>query len=1127
MAIKLPTYERHVQLDAAAQTIPRYQTADYGKAVEKVGKSLMDLSLHWQKKEDAFQHFKMKNAEAQLHQDIQVIIAEESNRFDPSNDPPGTLHDRIAARVKPLVSQYIASAPTKELHDRAVVQGQTYNNGASTQGAMTENKITTGYFKTQLDKTAGAIAKQAESNPEVSEQLWAQMKSEVNKTTLPEEVKKKMLTGYADLIGQGVYKGYVQSGRPDAAKDFGSQWAKDRRDEFGPDTSQAGSRPRTMPGGAMPPAGTTGPRSEAAPEEGATPTPTSLNQNRIAEVEKNPKVAAAIETAAAKYGLDPNMLKVAASLESSGNPNKDSKSGEYKGLFQLSKSEFGMNGGGDIHSAEDNANAFAKMTANRLPQLEQALGHSPSATEVYMAHQQGVGGLLAHLSNPNEPAWKAMLSTDEGQRKGADWAKKAVWGNLPDDVKKQFGSVENVRSADLFNLYDSKVRGGRLDFEKPTPAVTSQENVVVADLEGNVVKATPSAIIGGAQVGTPPVASNLQGNQLQSAGGQPINYVAQPGATYGRYATANQKPFNAIVTHYTGSDNLDSALNTLKGDPSRGGASYGYHFYIDKDGTIYQGAPLDARTNHVKGPFSPMHVAGARTDITNENAIGISFVGSGEHPTQAQIDAGKRLAGQLRNEYNIPAQNVVGHGELQTDRQSNEGSTLASAVRNNEPVTPFQGGKPVQVAQAGGVTLDRWDNWRVNQDSGVDAALLKAQSIQTSMKHKLKSVIDSDVKNTLANGTDVQLSKDLQDYFHTDKLSYEFIANKLGTGDAISWQENKQYATKVHGAIDGMSSMPISAINERIASVKPMDGAPDYASQAKVYKDVLDYGTDIIKNRNNDPAAAADAMPDVAAAKKKAMENPDDPQAQQELVFARMKTQQYLQVPDSLRTPLTTDEAHTLAAPLLDRANADPKAASQAVANGVLKFVGGNPDLAHRALTTVLKVKGINDETANLTAGALVVAQKPPPAPVVPTEPRTWAEKMFGKVDPQKAAANIKDGYYDISGTGMPGTGGPSLGPSDDYADPPDAGFVAGTKFVDPGDITALRRGTKSADEIDASYGPGAARWILDQAGAMTTRHTVPDILAPMPAPSEDDNKDASTPDNPFEPDTQFEPGIP
>jgi hypothetical protein len=161
--------------------------------------------------------------------------------------------------------------------------------------------------------------------------------------------------------------------------------------------------------------------------------------------------------------------------------------------------------------------------------------------------------------------------------------------------------------------------------------------------------------------------------------GLPIKDGIKPGATYGKEATANAQPFSAIVVHYTGTDRLSSALNTLRGDPFRGGDSFGYHFYIDTDGTVTQAAPLEARTNHVQPPTSPNRTG--RPDISNSNAVGISFVGKANNPTAAQLESGSKLAAGLMRSLDIPIENIVGHGEVQNSRKKDEGMALVDAIR--------------------------------------------------------------------------------------------------------------------------------------------------------------------------------------------------------------------------------------------------------------------------------------------------------------------------------------------------------------------------------------------------------------------------------------------------------------
>ncbi len=171
-----------------------------------------------------------------------------------------------------------------------------------------------------------------------------------------------------------------------------------------------------------------------------------------------PDINAAIDTAAEANGLDPAVLRRFAQIESGGKPG--AMAGSYKGLFQLSNEEFAKHGGGNIWSAEDNANAAARKIKAEANEFKAKYGREPTATDLYMQHQQGVGGYAAHLEKPDEPAWQNMLSTAEGKDKGAAWAKAAIWGNIPNDVKAQFpGGVDTVTSSAFVNLWQRKIDG--------------------------------------------------------------------------------------------------------------------------------------------------------------------------------------------------------------------------------------------------------------------------------------------------------------------------------------------------------------------------------------------------------------------------------------------------------------------------------------------------------------------------------------------------------------------------------------------------------------------------------------------------------------------------------------------
>lgn len=165
----------------------------------------------------------------------------------------------------------------------------------------------------------------------------------------------------------------------------------------------------------------------------------------------------AINSAAEKHGVDPGLLSTFARIESGGRPGV--RTGSYKGLFQLSESEFRKHGGeGDIFDPASNADAAAAKLKTEAAEFKSKYGRDPSALDLYIIHQQGEAGYEKHSARPEAPAWQNMASTGEGRQKGAGWAKQAIWGNIPDDMKKRFpGGVESVTSQDFMNIWKEKI----------------------------------------------------------------------------------------------------------------------------------------------------------------------------------------------------------------------------------------------------------------------------------------------------------------------------------------------------------------------------------------------------------------------------------------------------------------------------------------------------------------------------------------------------------------------------------------------------------------------------------------------------------------------------------------------
>lgn len=197
-----------------------------------------------------------------------------------------------------------------------------------------------------------------------------------------------------------------------------------------------------------------------------------------------------VEKHANRVGVDPTWLKKIMKIESGGNPANTT--GSYKGLFQLSDKEFKAGGGsGNIYDPEQNTMAAANKLAREKLQFQQKYGREATLKDIYMIHQQGEGGFAAHMNNPNQPAWQSMLSTGEGRRKGEAWAKKAIWGNIPDQDKAKFGSVDNITSQQFMDYWGKRIEGTSFESYGPFKAASGKKDEGVAPVSRGTFQEGP------------------------------------------------------------------------------------------------------------------------------------------------------------------------------------------------------------------------------------------------------------------------------------------------------------------------------------------------------------------------------------------------------------------------------------------------------------------------------------------------------------------------------------------------------------------------------------------------------------------------------------------------------------
>ena len=124
---------------------------------------------------------------------------------------------------------------------------------------------------------------------------------------------------------------------------------------------------------------------------------TMVNNNAYASGGRfSPAVMDAMTKAGNQFNIPFSTMKGIAHIESKGDPNAKSKSGSYLGLYQMGKAEFAKHhvAGTPNNIFDPLANAMAAASYMSYHSKEmQKRGIPVNATTLYLAHQQGLGGV--------------------------------------------------------------------------------------------------------------------------------------------------------------------------------------------------------------------------------------------------------------------------------------------------------------------------------------------------------------------------------------------------------------------------------------------------------------------------------------------------------------------------------------------------------------------------------------------------------------------------------------------------------------------------------------------------------------------------------------------------------------
>jgi hypothetical protein len=121
---------------------------------------------------------------------------------------------------------------------------------------------------------------------------------------------------------------------------------------------------------------------------------------------------AKLKAACEKWGIPLTTALATVYTESKGDPRAAAHGSSAKGLFQFIDGTWKGVGKGDRFNPDDSIEAGMKFTKANMTYLRKHLGREPEPWEIYMAHQQGTGGVtaLTDWANGRPPSAKMQAS---------------------------------------------------------------------------------------------------------------------------------------------------------------------------------------------------------------------------------------------------------------------------------------------------------------------------------------------------------------------------------------------------------------------------------------------------------------------------------------------------------------------------------------------------------------------------------------------------------------------------------------------------------------------------------------------------------------------------------------------
>lgn len=321
---------------------------------------------------------------------------------------------------------------------------------------------------------------------------------------------------------------------------------------------------------------------------------------------------------------------------------------------------------------------------------------------------------------------------------------------------------------------------------------------------------------------------------------------------------------------------------------------------------------------------------------------------------------------------------------------------------------------------------------------------------------RVEGLVKSDLTSMLATGRGV------------DDLNPYRVQRALGTAAAQKWSEDRDDALATWAATHDLPSLTNDQMHERLSSIAPKAGDPDFNRKQAVYTATSEAATKLRKQRDVDPAETVKSDPLVKAAEAA----PAGAGSKQAIIEARLAAQTRAGIPKENQSPITQEEAITLTRPLRTMLPGQERDVLTAMAQ---KFQSTFGDHADSAFAFALRAHKVDTEVAQVAAR---LAKKLGLGQLPDAEDTRAVEAAAEIGAAQRAVGGMPSG--DIAAQRVPGFG---MGPDQQSVD---AGAVARAAAQRAGvtlpvrAIMDLRANPKLSVDFDRKYGTGSAAKILE-----------------------------------------------